>query len=169
MKLYHISKEIEKIHDVFIPRVPSDIMHMENEVIPRVCLSSTIEGCLGAVPWGGINLDELGRRSLTENVTYDELEITPWDKPTSDYDNIYFRVYEFDIDENDSNLMTPEEIWEAGYVDDAVAHREFWYQDSCNPTDTYVVALVYYSEGVVDLLSYEDQLRLDAGEDYEDV
>lgn len=48
-KLYHITKRHNQINS-FTPRIPSKIAYEEDETTPRICTSTTIEGCLNALP-----------------------------------------------------------------------------------------------------------------------
>ena len=49
MKLYHVS--YNKV-DRFIPRVPKERAGGENDDIPRICFSDSIEKCIAAKPSG---------------------------------------------------------------------------------------------------------------------
>jgi hypothetical protein len=58
MILYHISTELD--HDGnFYPRIPESIRPGEDEKFPRICVSSSVEGCFSAIPNGSIDLDYL--------------------------------------------------------------------------------------------------------------
>lgn len=56
MKLYHVDLCRKEIINLFNPRIPSHTLDDENTDIPRICVSSSIEGALGSVPWGGRNM-----------------------------------------------------------------------------------------------------------------
>ncbi|MBR4589189.1 MAG: hypothetical protein IKO36_00880 [Bacteroidaceae bacterium] len=47
-KLYHISIN-KQDNKIFVPRVPSNRMHLENDTIPRVCVSTSIRGCIKSI------------------------------------------------------------------------------------------------------------------------
>ena len=154
VKFYHVSLELDYIISLFEPRVPVSIMEHEDEVTPRICISSSIDGCLSAVPWGGANLWEYMEMNL-----YEECED----------ENIYVRVYEFEIDANNSYLISPEKLWESDLVRDAICNREYWYIGELIPNDTYVIAISDWHTDTQDVLSYEDELAIQSGADYEDV
>ena len=54
MKLYHVS--YNKV-DRFIPRVPKERAEGENDDIPRICFSDSIEKCIAAKPSGPTALE----------------------------------------------------------------------------------------------------------------
>lgn len=106
MKLYRVEKINENIKEEFSPMIPKNVLSggIEDSTIPRICVSNTIEGCLGSVTWGGYNIE-----------TYLE-----------DNKNT-IRVYEFKLsDINKNNLITPEYLYEKDLVRDAVIHDEYW-------------------------------------------
>ena len=57
MKLYHCSLDMNIIKE-FKPRIPCDAIRLDSEddIIPRICLSTSIEGCLSATPWGRLRI-----------------------------------------------------------------------------------------------------------------
>lgn len=154
MLFYHISMELYEITETFVPKIPNHTMEEEDDVNPRVCLSTSIEGCLSSVPWGGINLCDNGEMYLGFS---------------DDDETIYFRVYEFEIPMDEQYLVHPQELWEDGRVPDATYKEEYWLLRPIQPINTYVVALHDWQEEVRDLLSYEDVECLNNGAHYDDV
>ena len=50
--LYHISLEGNINEEkLFIPRIPRITMDTEDKLIPRICVSETIRGCIDSFPY----------------------------------------------------------------------------------------------------------------------
>lgn len=104
---YHVSTNIH--HDgTFIPRIPQNRHEDENDTIPRVCVSSTIEGCFTAMPNGGYSLDMLNISTsglyLIFRIDTDKLGILPDNIYTSDV--LYQRDLVRDADLSDEHWIT---------------------------------------------------------------
>ena len=118
MILFHLSRiSVNKIAKIkkqeFIPRVPKVILPNEDKTTPRICLSSSIGGCLSALP----RMHLLGGNSTYRN------ECT----------GIFFAVYYFNIPEDDPYLLNPNNIKKN--VSDAVKNQEYWYLKTIKPID----------------------------------
>ncbi|MFJ8528426.1 hypothetical protein [Bacillus sp. NPDC094106] len=138
MKIYHISLEDKRV-EVFTPRVPAEEMRLaeEDSTTARFCVSTTIEGCLSAVPWGGSSLGLHDKKVIT--------------------------VYEFDTDDlqNKKNLITPLELYQKGFVPDAMYTNEHWIMnESIQPRNVFEIVIDSYEEKMVPDISYEDSLLL---------
>lgn len=145
MKLYHVSLDTEERY-VFTPKLPN-IPQMDEEMItPRICLSDSIEGCLSAVAWGGLDFEDL----------FDE-----------DYWSAPIMVYEFE----EEPTVGPEYLYENDLVRDAELTQEYWVTGrKIVPTNSYLIRVSGYEMEVHDNVSYEDLLEVASGEvDYEDV
>ena len=109
MKLYRVSFDKSASLDrTFVPMIPESAGLDEDKTIRRVCLSSSIEGCLQAIPRGGKDIS-VGAELI---------------------------IYEADIDASDENLIFPEEVRE--YVPDALENDEFWYMKELPMTGTVI-------------------------------
>lgn len=100
-KLYHISTDIHH-NGVFTPRIPKDRFDFENDTIPRICVSDSIEGCLSALP------------------RIFEVE---------DGNRMYLQVVEIDVDVLKiprEAILTPMQLYRRGYLDDALITNEHW-------------------------------------------
>lgn len=106
MILYHVSL-VENYNNIlfdnigstlFIPRIPEHMADFENKTIKRICLSTSIEKCLIAAN----NLSMLR-------------------------DNVIILVYTVEIDDEDENLLKPNEVYNTGNVKDALENEEYWY------------------------------------------
>lgn len=105
MKLYRVSFDTSaSLNRTFVPMIPESAGLEEDKTIKRVCLSSSIEGCLQAIPRGGKDIS-VG----TE-----------------------FIVYEAEINTLDENLIFPEEVRD--YVPDALENEEYWYMKELHMT-----------------------------------
>lgn len=150
MKLYHVSLDLGELN--FIPRVPENRAVGEDDIVPRICLSDSIEGCLSAVPWGGGDLDE-----KVFSLSYDS-------------SSVLIRVYEFDSEKiAEENLIAPNVLFEEDLVRDAVFNGEYWVKNqSIEPDTSYLIKLINYDEEVEDDVSYENLMLLE-GENAEDL
>ena len=103
---YHVSTDITH-NGEFIPRVPS-FRHGDSEdsTTARVCVSTSIEGCLSAIPNGGSGLDYLRMEQRG-----------------------YFQVFKIDTDKlgiGESDVVLSEELYEKDSVRDANFTDEVW-------------------------------------------
>lgn len=139
-KLYHASYSCDIIEE-FIPRIPEFRAEGldENNTIPRICLSDSIEGCLSAVPWGGSRLEDLF-----------------WEEGSC-----LIRIYEFDIkDLNLKNLLPPEYLYSSDLVRDSNITREYWYIDEkLKPSRSYLIEIRNYDTYWPDIISFDDYLN----------
>lgn len=146
MTLFHVSLEDEKI-EKFVPRVPEIRAFLEDGEIPRICLSTSIDGCLSAVSWGGCKL---------HNVVESSAKI---------------RVYEFnDEDIINGNLIGSIELYQSGKVVDADETGEVWViNQELIPCKSYLIEIVDYEADQEDIISYENLKHCDeTGESIED-
>lgn len=136
--LYHVSLRFWDEITKFIPRVPKGRLDSvgEDTLIPRICLSDSIEGCLTGVPWGGYN--------LIKDPPYGEAGLAA-----------IFRLYEFDKSKiKKENLLNPQQIKK--YVPDSEVSREHWViNQEIVPEKSYIVMLKdFYIEPVI--IQYKD-------------
>lgn len=144
--IYHVSDNIDTIIEEFIPRIPREDTRtdFEDSVTPRVCVSANIPGCITGKP-----------------KTKDE-EILG---------GIY-RVYEFDVDFSDDNLICYYDLYEMGLVNDALLSKEYWITSPVKPIKTYLIKIDHISMELVPVCpvdyieDYLDILRDDP--DYSD-
>lgn len=105
--LYHVSLK-KHCYNKFTPKIPQSRSRKtgENDTIKRICLSSSIEGCLTAIPERGL-----------EYFSDQESRGVP------------FLLYIYSIDEScieKSNIIEPKELLEKKYVFDAGITNEHW-------------------------------------------
>lgn len=146
MELYHVSADINRIHNIFVPRIPLDRMEGENITTSRICVSKTIEGALSAFPEGGLRLDSL------------------YDCRT---ESIIIRVYEFEVSKK--NIIDDKILYEKGWVNDANLTQECWIIKNIKPQEIYDIEIKNFQEGIADLLTYSQLKSIKDGADYEDV
>lgn len=105
MKLYHITYDLSfKDKEVqFTPRVPEFIGFDEENSIPRVCFSETLEGAVSACPY-----------------SFDRLCSNP------NKEKIPIIVFELDTDQLEEPYFSPEYLYNHQYVGDAYYTRECW-------------------------------------------
>lgn len=132
MKYYYIDTPEKPIIDVFVPRIPVRRMSEENVEIPRICLSTSIEGCFTAAPWGS--------ECLSDRPSY-----------------VVYRVYEFDGDKIPKNhIFTTEKLAKEEFVPDAMFTNETWIiEQNLIPDDMYYIILDDYEFDVVEASNYD--------------
>lgn len=134
MILYHITRDMDH-NGYFYPEIPEAILVGENEEIPRVCTSKTIEGCLGSMPGGGKRLEE----------TMD------------DYGDI-FKVFKIDTKKlKIRHVLESQELTEDKLVFDANLSDECWILDDFQVPneDIFFIKVENYSLEVQGYDNYE--------------
>lgn len=114
--VYHVSNDVEKIIEEFIPRIPRREVRadkFEDSSTPRVCVSANIPGCITGKP-------KIGNEEVLDAI---------------------YRVYEFDVDfvTSDNSLVGYYELYERGLVNDALATKEYWITKPIKPIRTYII------------------------------
>ena len=146
MKLYRVEKTSEDIKKEFFPKVPQNILDgAEDNITPRICVSSSIDGCLGSVPWGGRNVEYI----LKEN-------------------DCILRVYEFDSNDiNKNNIIGPDYLYENDLVRDAFIHDEFWIvNQNIKPSKTYDIKVDEIKVFWRETFSFQDYIKISKDESY---
>lgn len=145
-KLFHVQSVFDAIVDEFYPRIPPVKMVLEDDIIPRICLSSTIAGALKGMQLFHIPNAQTSYRNGVKGA--------------------YIRVYVFD-EYKPEMLVYPSELVAKDYVPDAMFTQEHWYLDFIKPSDIFYVfvemlsvtaGLNYYKEPFVFECVEEDEL-----------
>lgn len=138
MILYHISLNLENEVEKFIPRLPSAVYEGEDSTTRRISVSSSIEGALTSVPFGGRRL-EVTQCELADSHGDDEV--------------LFIRVFEFDSEKiKEENLFSPNKLWLEGFVPDAEVCEEYWIvNQEVAPVKTYIAEITSYHETVQDV------------------
>lgn len=132
-KLYHISLDLD-VH-YLCPRVPESRNAEEDFTIPRISTSATIEGCLSAVPWGGLQFEEIFSESGSPAI----------------------KVLEYDVDDvGYDNIMPSDYLYQQDLVRDAFETEEFWITKELEPSRSYYIVVDSYNEDIADYYSYSD-------------
>lgn len=133
MKFMYIDDNTDVVIKKFIPRIPDALSRTtgENNTIPRVCVSPTLDGCLSAAPW----------QDYVEDFACEE-------KP--------LRVYEFETDKE--RIIPNDVLYKKGWVDDANFTSEYWILNEIKPTKIYDIILeeVWYDIIAVIPYRYKD-------------
>ncbi|MFF2532380.1 hypothetical protein ACFVS2_26060 [Brevibacillus sp. NPDC058079] len=121
---YHVSREIHKEIQIFVPKIPNSFLVTgnENRCIKRVCVSEHIIECMNAINY------------YADKDMYDPLSETY--KP--------LRVYKFELDERE--VVPPEEVYQQG-VHDAIINKECWVLNEVRPTKTFIIQPTYLATG----------------------
>lgn len=118
------------------PRLPQGgQIKGENNTIPRIWLSDSIENCLTGI---GANKIE----------HYSDPDLFGWDNG-----DLPFTIYTFDTNDMDQQyILTPEQLDELGYVPDAYITHEYWYLKPIKPRYKELKALKSYAVQIEYLL-----------------
>lgn len=107
MILYHVTLFNKPTQEILIPRIPGDISIGEEVKTNRICLAPSIIQCLRA------------------------LEIYKYFQE----DTLDVKVYKIVVDENDEQLISWEQLYLNGLVDDAALTHEYWYKSKLIPVE----------------------------------
>ena len=99
MKLYNVTFDLNNTNNVLTPAIPESAGNGENKEIKRVCLTDSVEHCFQAI--ASCN------REIRKGAK--------------------FIIKEVDV-EKDELLITPDFLFNEGYVPDALENNEYWYQ-----------------------------------------
>lgn len=134
-KLYHAT--LDPYAEVITPRVPTNRGPEENSTIERICTSTSIEGCLTAVSWGGKCFEFLMAESGSAVI----------------------HILEYDIgDIGHKNIIPGDFLWQKGLVHDAFKNDEYWIIRDATPTDSYYIVVTDWTEGWEDFYRYSDYM-----------
>lgn len=128
MKMYHISLDIFKNIEVFIPRVPKSIIKNEDSTIPRVCISDNLKNCLMGMTYMSKYWKRVTDDCDTNFELFDGDEVCPR----------ILKVYEFEIEDS---LVTPEELNDKNLVPDAIQTNEYWSLKEISPVKNYFIKI----------------------------
>lgn len=145
MKLYNVCLPEDLNVSIFTPRIPDYRARNEDNIIPRICLSSSLSGCVSAVVWGGANFDNMIIDLGLETKSYP------------------IKVYEFNSsDIEDGNLVHPEELYEKDLVRDAIVNQEYWVvNQDLKPKKVYYISIKDFIEEVHDDISFKNLQEID--------
>ena len=122
MKMYHISLDIFKNIEVFVPRIPESRLKNEDSTIPRVCISNSLENCLTGLTYMSKYYKRITDDSETNFSLFD-----------GDCSRI-LKVYEFEVE---NNLISFKELHNRNLVPDAMITEEYWSLTELTPTNSY--------------------------------
>jgi hypothetical protein len=147
MKYYHLSLQYEKMIEEFIPRIPKGVLYEEDRRTPRICVSNSIEGCFLAHPcFREIFADEIVCELDLPDGRYDQDDCEHY--YASKEFGYFFRVYEFDINEED-NVINNDELIAKSLVPDASETGEAWILNNRKPDRWYNI-IVYNPFDIID-------------------
>lgn len=132
---YHVSCDLDHA-GLFIPRIPKDRGTDENESIKRVCVSTSIEGALTAIPGGSSDLDTL---MTTQRG--------------------YLKIFKIDTDAlciSKENIISTQALFEQGFVHDAELTGEVWITSAfaVPQGDQNIVVVQDWQEAVCDVIPH---------------
>lgn len=142
---YHISKDLRH-NGVFTPRIPSNRYEgqdKEDDTTPRITVSTTIEGCLSAMPGGGLSLEETNIETRG-----------------------YYLVFRIDTEKlgiPNSAIVSSDYLFKNELVPDADNTEEHWITVpfTVPKEDRFIIRLYNWSEDCVDVIPYKIYLLAD--------
>lgn len=123
--------------EVFVPRIPVYRAKDEDAVQKRVCVSTTIEGCVKAAPHFWYQAYEYVNADYYDPYTHMEKLTT-----LLDHDGkvgYLLKIYEFDLVENE--LVQPKILKANEWVPDALKTNEHWITKSTKPSRSYFILI----------------------------
>lgn len=154
MLFYHLTLDLNSADDkVFTPRIPNEkiVTIGEDLSTPRICVSSTIEGCLSSAPWGGSSLEDIILLNDCSQL---------------------IKVYEFNSDDiAPENLISPKELYQSDKVRDAEITNEHWViNQNLRSCRSYLIQIKKYNITYPDSIPYSLLKNFNEEEDdYEDI
>lgn len=133
IRLKHVSYYTHEPITSFVPRIPKNRASSENDTIPRICVSTSLSGCLVAHPSVVYRFVDLAEEDPYELMG--QLHVLP----EHGISGMLFRVYHFEVSEKD--VFTPEHLKERGYVGDALLTREHWIMQESEPVAVFYLLL----------------------------
>lgn len=111
----------------FTPRIPQARMCLEDDIVPRVCIAPTLEGCIKAIP----QFSEFKRKKKIGK---------QYLLPYRGKKGYVFRVYDFEIHNEDKSLIESDKL--KIEVPDALNTGECWYLEQLIPSSTYHILVL---------------------------
>lgn len=123
MIFYHLSTNLFH-NNKFYPRIPRSRSNGEDDNIERISVSTTIGGCLSAIPNGDSDLGSF----LMELIEYRQNGIDFYNIPKEEIP--HFKLYKINTDKynhiTEKNIIKPKILYKKDYVIDAYWTEEHW-------------------------------------------
>ena len=144
LQLFHISRyrEGEAAIEEFIPRIPENRMDGENDSMPRICVSDSLTGCFTATSNPSYEMYSYTREEY--NCPYQHMSYLDILLEKNQSGQMY-RVYHFEMDE--SEVVSPAELHEKGWVPDALETNEHWITANRKPDRISYIFLLSVTPG----------------------
>ena len=133
---YHVSLDL-KHPGSFSPRIPENKSKIgtEDDTTPRVCVCETIEGCLSAMPGGGLEIE-----SLTDN-------------------QYYLKVFSIDTERlglKKEDILCWDYLYQNNLVPDAEITQEHWILKpfEVEKIDSFLIRVTDWREESDDIIPY---------------
>lgn len=144
LELFHVSRyrEGEEAIQEFVPRIPRNRMEGENDSIPRICVSDNLNGCFTATSNPSYEMYSYQREN--SHCPYQQMSHLDILMETNQAGQMY-RVYHFDMDE--SEVVSPGDLHEKGWVPDALETNEHWITENRKPDRISYIFLLSVTPG----------------------
>lgn len=140
---FHVSSNLDH-NGIFYPKIPEKTFSsqsnntdlVEDSTTPRICVSTSIEGCFTSMPSGGL---------LFENLL-EECDST-------------FKVFKIDSEKlgiKDSSIVSSDKLYTMNLVPDAEITDEHWITSpfTVPEEDTQIIKITSYSEDTEDIIPH---------------
>lgn len=152
---YHVSMDYQQEIKEFVPRIPRERASGEDELQKRICVSTTLTGCVKAAPLIWYQMYTYVNAEYYDPYTHMSRLTT-----LLDHENkvgCLVKVYEFKLEEKE--LIAPNLLKENGWVPDADKTNEHWIMKATKPSRSYYALLENLKEEneqpVFDFTQYE--------------
>ena len=160
MKTYlHISVDAHQDIEEFIPRVPLHRAGGEDETRKRVCVSTSIEGCVKAAP--SIWYRAYEYPSMDSHDPYQHMSWVTTLLDHGERAGYLLKVYEFNLAED--SLVSAATLKENNWVPDADLTDEHWIMQPVTPSRSYYILLEDVKEDGQPVFNYTKFERNELG------
>ena len=135
LTMYHVSLDHTNTIKEFIPRVPRNRASGEDGIVNRVCVSSSLEGCMDA--HSEIWWDMVGCFDFEYFDPYEHMSKQSVLLDHNEDTGHLLKVYEFHV--NEDELVKPEVLKARYQVPDALETQEHWITETISPNNIFYI------------------------------
>lgn len=144
LELFHVSRYSEGKEAIqeFVPRIPKNRMDGENDSMPRICVSDNLIGCFRAMSNPAYEMFEYAESEYYcpyQGMSYLDILLE------KNQSGQMYRIYHFDMET--SEVVTPAELHEKGWVPDALKTNEHWITANRKPDRVTYIFLHSVTKG----------------------
>lgn len=134
---YHVSSNYDREINEFIPRIPHNRASGEDAVQKRICVSTSLQGCIKAAPTIWYHMHTYLNAEYYDPYTHMERLTTLLEQ--NEKVGYLFKVYEFYLDEGE--VISASVLKENEWVPDADQTNEHWITKPIKPSKSYYILI----------------------------